>query len=211
MMRKAFTLIELLIVIAIIAVLAALLFPVLARARERAKRTECISNLKQLGVAMGAYVSDWDERYPYAWLGDYVKRYGATPGISEAMAAYVTDSRLWQCPSDRGEVFLHDFSRTLANPTPPFYSVSMYHTSYSYVGMPWGDYYGELTAHTLSYVKRPATAVALVETRPWHGGYDRNDEASESPGRMNILHCDGHVDQRTHGEWRWDAFYGVKP
>ena len=62
--RRAFTLIELLIVIAIIAILAAILFPIFARAKEAAKRAGCISNLRQIGYAMEMYLSDNDERMP---------------------------------------------------------------------------------------------------------------------------------------------------
>lgn len=60
-----FTLIELLVVVAIISILAAILFPVFARARENARRASCLSNLKQLGLAMMQYVQDHDERYPH--------------------------------------------------------------------------------------------------------------------------------------------------
>lgn len=61
---KAFTLIELLIVIAIIAILAAILFPAFARARENARRASCQSNIKQIGLGMMQYLQDNDERYP---------------------------------------------------------------------------------------------------------------------------------------------------
>lgn len=61
---SGFTLIELLVVIAIIAILAALLFPVFARARENARRTSCISNVRQIGTAWMMYVQDYDESYP---------------------------------------------------------------------------------------------------------------------------------------------------
>ena len=63
-MKKAFTLIELLVVIAIIAILAAILFPVFAQAKEAAKRTQCLSNMKNVGLAVIMYGGDSDDTYP---------------------------------------------------------------------------------------------------------------------------------------------------
>lgn len=68
--KNAFTLIELLVVISIIAVLAAILFPVFARARENARRASCLSNLKQVGLGIMQYTQDYDERYPLALWED---------------------------------------------------------------------------------------------------------------------------------------------
>lgn len=64
--HPGFTLIEILVTIAIISILTATLFPVFARARENARRTSCMSNLKQFGIAMMMYVQDYDEMYPMA-------------------------------------------------------------------------------------------------------------------------------------------------
>ncbi|MGQ9733315.1 MAG: prepilin-type N-terminal cleavage/methylation domain-containing protein [Candidatus Zipacnadales bacterium] len=64
-MRRGFTLIELLVVIAIIAILAAILFPVFAKAREKARQTSCLSNIKQISLAMLAYAQDYDERFSW--------------------------------------------------------------------------------------------------------------------------------------------------
>ncbi|MBM3500345.1 MAG: DUF1559 domain-containing protein [Armatimonadetes bacterium] len=68
-MRRGFTLIELLVVIAIIAILAAILFPVFARAREKARQASCQSNLKQIELAWLMYAQDYDERVMPAWHG----------------------------------------------------------------------------------------------------------------------------------------------
>src|SRR5947199_3153379 len=62
--KRGFTLIELLVVIAIIALLAAILFPVFSRARENARKSSCLNNVKQIGVAMMQYTQDYDEYYP---------------------------------------------------------------------------------------------------------------------------------------------------
>ena len=80
MKRSGFTLIELLVVIAIIAILAAILFPVFARAREKARQTSCISNLKQVGIAFTMYLGDYDGMYPmtYQWktnLQPYIRNF----------------------------------------------------------------------------------------------------------------------------------------
>ena len=83
--RKGFTLIELLVVIAIIAILAAILFPVFARAREAARKTTCLSNLKNLGLAQLMYVQDYDEQFP--WLMMDNRNNNNTTGLSQGMSS----------------------------------------------------------------------------------------------------------------------------
>ena len=81
----AFTLIELLVVIAIIAILAAILFPVFARAREQARKTTCLSNLKQIGLGTLMYVQDYDEVFP--WLMQDGRNNNDSTGLSQGMSA----------------------------------------------------------------------------------------------------------------------------
>lgn len=96
-MGKGFTLIELLVVIAIIAILAAILFPVFAKAREKARQSACLSNLKQLGMATMMYVPDYDEVLPIALNGpDW------WPSTWKArIFPYVNNYQLYGCPSSR--------------------------------------------------------------------------------------------------------------
>ena len=75
--RRGFTLIELLVVIAIIAILAAILFPVFARAREKARQTSCLSNMKQISLSVLMYAQDYDDIYAPTSL-IYPGHYSAT-------------------------------------------------------------------------------------------------------------------------------------
>ncbi|HEY3266156.1 MAG TPA: DUF1559 domain-containing protein [Armatimonadota bacterium] len=106
--NRAFTLIELLVVIAIIAILAAILFPVFAKARERAKQTKCINQLKQIGVALIQYAQDNDGRLPHAWRGynldsAFQQNYSIVNALNPYMKQTVTRSNIresmWYCTS----------------------------------------------------------------------------------------------------------------
>jgi prepilin-type N-terminal cleavage/methylation domain-containing protein/prepilin-type processing-associated H-X9-DG protein len=95
MRRHGFTLIELLVVIAIIAILAAILFPVFARAREKARQTSCLSNIKQLELAWLQYATDYDGRWNYCWW-----RAGANWYYWwENVQPYMKNTQVLFCPS----------------------------------------------------------------------------------------------------------------
>lgn len=100
--QHGFTLIELLVVIAIIAILAAILFPVFARARENARRSGCQSNLKQLGIAMHMYLSDYDTRFPsyYNYATSWSGASAVNMGWAEMLYGYTNNSQIWWCPSE---------------------------------------------------------------------------------------------------------------
>ena len=106
--KKGFTLIELLVVIAIIAILAAILFPVFAKAREKARQTSCASNLKQIGLAVVQYAQDYDETIVFSvavvnagYNGGH-SVCGAVRGHwTGAMEPYVKSTAVYVCPSGK--------------------------------------------------------------------------------------------------------------
>ena len=123
--KRGFTLIELLVVIAIIAILAAILFPVFARAREKARQASCQSNLKQLALGLLMYASDYDESFPDSrvvwtagpWPPGYrgawhIQNYAirlwsddtqtAVAGIGRVLNPYTKNTGIFYCPSDNG-------------------------------------------------------------------------------------------------------------
>ncbi len=123
MKRKAFTLIELLVVIAIIAILASILFPVFARARENARRTSCMSNLKQMGLGVMQYVQDYDGFYPavqrYNTEGDSAAGYTYWFGASGSLGPYVKSQQIFICPSSSQGYGPADASYAISHPSYP--------------------------------------------------------------------------------------------
>ena len=99
--RKAFTLIELLVVIAIIAILAAILFPVFAKVREKARQTACLSNMKQIGLALMQYTGDYDEMTPQRHSNIPDPKWAPNDTTwRELIYPYVKSTGLFRCPSN---------------------------------------------------------------------------------------------------------------
>ncbi len=98
MRRRGFTLIELLVVIAIIAILAAILFPVFARAREKARQTSCLSNVKQIMLGVMMYAQDYDEVLP---IGSNWTTPAGSIVWDQALEPYVKNQQVFICPSEQ--------------------------------------------------------------------------------------------------------------
>lgn len=108
-MKRAFTLIELLVVIAIIAILAAVLFPVFAQAKESAKRTQSLSNVKQIGTSMLMYMNDADDTTPITW-----RNQGGTVAVDvyQTLQPYIKNVDIFYSPAST------DTGCKDADPTP---------------------------------------------------------------------------------------------
>ncbi len=167
MRNKGFTLIELLVVIAIIAILAAILFPVFAQARDKARQTQCLSNSRQMGIAVQMYIQDWDEATPSVRM---MWSFGTT-GTSwiDLVQPYVKTRLLHRCPSDNSPAWDDP-----QNPRPTSYGFNAYFD-------PYHPPYGSPTAPrqmSLASVYSPAQCVwsaELAERRSTDGMLIRGD------------------------------------
>jgi len=191
MRRRAYTLVELLTVIGIIALLAALLFPVFATARGKAREITCLSNLRQIGMSIRMYSQDYDELYPYAvdptdrytpqiWSGfpEFQAQIPFMPMLHEALQPYIKSPEIFHCPADTGYT-VEDFTGEYLDATPT--SFGKFHTSY--------NYRTEIAFRHVteeSFPNPAAVNVLFDAAGKWHGGIftDRM--------RYNVLHGDGH-------------------
>jgi len=203
-MRRGFTLIELLVVIAIIAILAAILFPVFARAREKARQASCQSNMKQVTLAAKMYSSDYDNR----WVRSHT-----IPGKlgwatwTACLYPYIKNAELFRCPSadtgtygtscehcgvvraDLGRYFLacdYTYNR-VRNPTN------------SAIEGPWGakETRFEHPAQLGAFVDGRRSILHFYNWARTRHGYDGRGCDPTLAGRhndlVNVGYCDGHV------------------
>jgi len=150
--RSGFTLIELLVVIAIIAILAAILFPVFARAREKARQTSCLSNVKELGLGVLMYAQDYDERVPRetGWDPDGPYNYH----LPDLVNPYIKNVQIWVCPSG-------GYSLT-QSALPPGGAPDFWCTFLGEIGYGYNFYLGlRNNGRKLSEIRYPAEAFVL--------------------------------------------------
>ena len=173
--QRAFTLIELLVVIAIIAILAAILFPVFAQARDKARQSACLSNCKQIGLAVTMYAQDYDETF--FWQKDWNEVVDVGSGFwgpsyktyirwPIAHAPYIKNTDVYRCPSDKGT----NDVRGVAAKSPGCAGCSPWYISYG-ANLMMMDGYGSKTAvpTTLAQITRPSDKIALAESITGYG------------------------------------------
>jgi prepilin-type N-terminal cleavage/methylation domain-containing protein len=203
--RDGFTLIELLVVVSIMVILAAILFPVFASAREQARKTRCMSNLRNISLALGMYVQDCDERFlpvaytDYSWTG--LTKAGDV--IEAPLAPYLRTKEVYPCPSDYAV-----WARTGGR----------FPTSYA-----WSE---KLSGRPLASVQFPARVVSFNEIWAFHmRRYSRCSDLHDgclglyAGNEAMLAFADGHirytrnlgtnVDARRH-DWRIE-YYNVRP
>jgi general secretion pathway protein G len=212
MRRKGFTLVELLVVVAIIVILAGILYPVFAAARRAAYNATCLSNLKQIGLAVQMYAQDYDEAFPTACcqadrvVGKAQTNYPVpTPYLWEVVNPYVKNPSVWRCPGDTGFTVgnVIDFTPSTYEKTGSSFTYNTdlvwLHTG-DKVQDPW-ERVGQWAPMTIGSIQKPhETFVAAEPAGHWHNSIKAPPAAQRNASndtrntyRQNMVCVDGHA------------------
>jgi prepilin-type N-terminal cleavage/methylation domain-containing protein/prepilin-type processing-associated H-X9-DG protein len=219
--RRAFTLIERLVVIAIIAILAAILFPVFAQAREKARQTTCLSNMRQVGLGLQMYTQDYDETLPWSPVDViFFGKPNAQLSFLSAVIPYVKTRPIFKCPSS---VAQSSVGYPKSEDCTDYESCTNLHGNAVVMGrslaaMPNPSeivYLDENRFHGHTAWLRPA----LVDVKKqfysyWHfdGGLPKGVEqyCNVHMGGANLVYVDGHAKYKTYKQLR-SADFGLTP
>lgn len=195
-LNKGFTLIELLVVIAIIGILAGILLPVLSRARESARSTQCASNVKQIGMGLIMYANENSEAFPSSTAD-------AMLSLNLLFPNYISDQRVFKCPSDTFVTAVTNAGITAANA----FDKDECSYGYDYTHTQADD------ADVAILADRPTNNAASLPTSansPNHGGTVNAAGTADVAGRgQNVLYLDGHVEFMSTQNAGWFAADGT--
>ena len=197
-LNKGFTLIELLVVIAIIGILAGILLPVLSRARESARSTQCASNVKQIGMGLIMYANENSEAFPSSTAD-------AMLSLNLLFPNYISDQRVFKCPSDTFVTATTNAGIAAATK----FTKNQCSYGYDYTHTQADD------ADVAILADRPrnaagATLPTAITNSPNHGGTVGTVAVGDTAGRgQNVLYLDGHVEFMSTALGGWFSADGI--
>jgi prepilin-type N-terminal cleavage/methylation domain-containing protein/prepilin-type processing-associated H-X9-DG protein len=199
--RTGFTLIELLVVIAIIAILAAILFPVFARAREKARQSSCLNNVKQLTLAAMMYLQDYDERFFHRYFPAVssapVKQHWIQSDGKGLLGPYIKNTQVYKCPSQLAtKVYGYGYSDAL-NHTVGLAQIQRPAEILFCVDDTWGGRIAYLPARSDGSPNLPNWGANFANPAVQPMVWGENTPYGRHNGTVNVGFCDGHCKAMT--------------